>query len=521
MLLFQSNSVPKYEIVHIKHNIKKRCLYKNYAQVFLKTFNRSLTLYLKPENSVLLGKKTKVWSAEPNFLSPQGVNYKVISDFTNIKFKTLHDVRNKASVSMEEDDNGNINLFGHIGDDLVIKPLPQRMLDNHNARNRRIRDSFYYNYSQNNFWKIPWSQTTPHIVYKLPPVKYNKVKWPKKLQKVYQEYNKNKSSNSKVDIVYPEILLFVDNSLFNKLGRNVEDVKKYIATYWNAVDLRFRQLEDPMVRLNIAGIILSTGKREVPFIKNSAIEENEIDADKVLKEIGHHFLLNNIFAYRKDYDLFVTMTSRDMCNWESGFKYCDTMGYAYVAAACNILNYENNDEDMIEAVGMVEDNGGFKGIIPTAHEVGHLLGVKHDVSVDNNKNYLCEDGYIMHKELAFSDNSFDWSPCSLLNFTIHLNHPNTTCLRNKPNIGDKIENFLPGSQYSLEDQCQQFSRGSIPCKHDLRIKNVCMGLECYVTSSGECVKVAPAAEGSSCGYKSICLHGKCISSIYNNYETVM
>lgn len=27
---------------------------------------------------------------------------------------------------------------------------------------------------------------------------------------------------------------------------------------------------------------------------------------------------------------------------------------------------------MIESIAMVEDNGGFSGVIPTAHELGHL-----------------------------------------------------------------------------------------------------------------------------------------------------
>lgn len=43
-------------------------------------------------------------------------------------------------------------------------------------------------------------------------------------------------------------------------------------------------------------------------------------------------------------------------------------GYAYVKGACN----RNAKAKMSEAVGMAEDNGGFSGIIPVAHELGHL-----------------------------------------------------------------------------------------------------------------------------------------------------
>lgn len=43
-------------------------------------------------------------------------------------------------------------------------------------------------------------------------------------------------------------------------------------------------------------------------------------------------------------------------------------GYAYVAGACD----RNATKHSSEAVGIVEDKGGFDGIIPMAHEVGHL-----------------------------------------------------------------------------------------------------------------------------------------------------
>jgi len=46
----------------------------------------------------------------------------------------------------------------------------------------------------------------------------------------------------------------------------------------------------------------------------------------------------------------------------------NSAGYAYVAGACD----RNATKQSSEAVGMIEDNGGFSGIIVTAHEVGHL-----------------------------------------------------------------------------------------------------------------------------------------------------
>jgi hypothetical protein len=39
-----------------------------------------------------------------------------------------------------------------------------------------------------------------------------------------------------------------------------------------------------------------------------------------------------------------------------------------VAGACD----RNATKQSSEAVGIIEDNGGFGGIITTAHEIGHL-----------------------------------------------------------------------------------------------------------------------------------------------------
>ena len=46
----------------------------------------------------------------------------------------------------------------------------------------------------------------------------------------------------------------------------------------------------------------------------------------------------------------------------------NSLGLAYHTGACS---YDTKDHVM-EAVAIVEDTGAFAGIIPAAHEVGHL-----------------------------------------------------------------------------------------------------------------------------------------------------
>lgn len=522
--LFQSHIAPEYEIVEVSHKIQKRSLDKFYGHIFLKTFNKSLTLYLEPRDSALIGDKTKIWSMQPDKWSRQGVKYNIISSFSNVNFQTLHDVSNQAALTVEEDKYGNLGMYGNIDNNLIIQPLPESYQKKYNSKIRHIRDTStnqQYKGINNNFLKYQNYQnndqknTIPHVIHKLPPVNHRIAPWPvwkPKFNDVFykepkQNYGKNKSENSKMKTVYPEILLFVDNSLFNKLGRDVDAVKKYVATYWNAVDLRFRQLTNPMVRLNIAEIIISTGKVEVPFLGNSGLKGNALDADKILIDIGKHLYLNRIFNFPGDYDLSMTMTSRDMCNKDYVSYSCDTLGYANVAAACTTIE----DEKLVEAVGVVEDNGGLKGIIPTAHELAHILGASHDDVNDSECEYKA--GYIMEGAISFHDNSFDWSPCSMEDFNFFLSHSNSTCLKNKPIIGMKKTNLLPGLHYSLEYQCEQHVPGTKPCDTEEHLQNICKALKCSLGGMySYCERVASAAEGSRCGKNSICLNGKCIKA---------
>ena len=76
----------------------------------------------------------------------------------------------------------------------------------------------------------------------------------------------------------------------------------------------------------------------------------------------------------------------------------------------------------VNSVAIVEDTGGFSGIIVAAHELGHLLGAVHDGSPP--PSYLggpgavkCrwEDGYIM-SDLRHTSKGFKWSICTVLQF---------------------------------------------------------------------------------------------------------
>ncbi|KAI8121993.1 A disintegrin and metalloproteinase with thrombospondin motifs 16 [Lucilia cuprina] len=219
------------------------------------------------------------------------------------------------------------------------------------------------------------------------------------------------------------------------------------------------------------------------------------------------------------YDIAVAITKYDMCRRRKGGRCTKgTAGFAYVGGACVV----NKRLEKVNSVAIIEDTGGFSGIIVAAHEVGHLLGAVHDGSPP--PSYLggpgaqrCrwEDGYIM-SDLRHTERGFRWSPCTVQSFHHFLNGDTATCLHNAPHEDSALGRSLPGTLLSLDAQCRR-DRGTYACFKDER---VCAQLFCFDAQTGYCVAYRPAAEGSSCGNGLHCLDGRCTplpSNVIPNY----
>ncbi|XP_054718754.1 A disintegrin and metalloproteinase with thrombospondin motifs like [Uloborus diversus] len=215
------------------------------------------------------------------------------------------------------------------------------------------------------------------------------------------------------------------------------------------------------------------------------------------------------------YDLAVVITKLDMCRRRFPGGRCNrgTAGFAYVGGACVV----NKRLEKVNSVAIIEDSGGFSGIIVAAHEIGHLLGCVHDGSPP--PSYLggpgathCpwEDGFIM-SDLRHTERGFKWSSCSVEQFKHFLNGETATCLFNFPHENDLLVRVLPGTMLSLDEQCKR-DRGTTACFKDAR---VCAQLFCFDTASGYCVSYRPAAEGSPCGDGQVCKNGRCLAEIEN------
>merc|ERR1712088_645738 len=280
-------------------------------------------------------------------------------------------------------------------------------------------------------------------------------------------------------MIFPEILVIVDYDGYRLHGEDNVAIKRYVISFWNGVDLRYKLLKGPSVKISIAGIIISRGRDATPYLERNRVGRDAIDAASALTDMGKYLFLERRLPV---YDIAVAITKLDMCRRKTQRGDCNrgTAGFAYVGGACVV----NKRLEKVNSVAIVEDTGGFSGIIVAAHELGHLLGAVHDGSPP--PSYLggpgavrCswEDGFIM-SDLRHTSKGFKWSLCTVRQSQHFLNGETATCMYNSPHEEESLPRVLPGKLLSLDAQCRK-DRGTSACFKDDRVcaQFFCQGLK--------------------------------------------
>jgi len=532
--IFQVDShlkVPEYEVVSI-HSRTKRSL-DDKRLVSFNAFGKDLRLSLK-RNPHLVKQSLRMWFAEPD--SSKGIHYEELPQEAEEEIgEAYQDENNQAALLIHHDRlDGSLLMDGLVGSNLVVKPVPSNYRSRVKSRPGDDDEAFLDD-EMGDEWvvkrgfpnmndSVPFLNNTRgmHIVYHTSPIDSHAdyaLMEPDQMPFLKSANNNGRSNRTKrqvIDrrkrdapyVIYPEVLVIVDYDGYRLHGGDNLQVKRYFVSFWNGVDLRYKTLKGPKVRISIAGIIISRGRDATPYLERNRVGRDALDSAQALTDLGKY-----LFQERRlpVYDVAVVVTKLDMCRRQFANDVCNrgTAGFAYVGGACVV----NKRLEKVNSVAIVEDTGGFSGIIVAAHEVGHLLGSVHDGSPA--PSYLggpgaqkCrwEDGYIM-SDLRHTERGFQWSSCSIAQFHHFLNGDTATCLYNSPHEDGSLPRVLPGKLLSLDAQCRK-DRGTSACFKDDR---VCAQLFCFDATSGYCVAYRPAAEGSPCGDShQHCVNGRCV-----------
>ncbi|XP_050541109.1 venom metalloproteinase 3 isoform X2 [Daktulosphaira vitifoliae] len=511
------SEVPHYEIIS-PHSIVRRDT-TNTHRVRLKAFGEHHELELEPSDNLVAGDKLRAWTAHHNSTTDT-IHYTELPDeHIGVPYQ---DVDKRAALILHNDHNdGTILMEGTIGEHLVVKPIPslyrkhvQSVPDDEIFMDQEI-DNGDNEVSKQGFPLKPQKFVHhKHIVYRRNPDSDTNSGDYALMEPDSLPRTRRKRSITKREApyaIYPEIMVIVDYDGYRLHGGDNVQIKRYFVSFWNGVDLRYRLLKGPKIRISIAGIIISRARDATPYLERNRVGRDAIDSAAALTDMGKY-----LFKERRlpVYDIAVAVTKYDMCRRRKGGRCTKgTAGFAYVGGACVV----NKRLEKVNSVAIIEDTGGFSGIIVAAHEVGHLLGAVHDGSPP--PTYLggpgaekCrwEDGYIM-SDLRHTEKGFRWSPCSVSSFHHFLNGDTATCLFNSPHEDESLPRMLPGKLLTLDAQCRK-DRGTSACFKDDR---VCAQLFCFDAGSGYCVAYRPAAEGSPCGDGQYCTNGKCITEHEN------
>jgi hypothetical protein len=179
-----------------------------------------------------------------------------------------------------------------VGSNLVVKPVPSNFRHKVSAHPHRDDDEAFLDdeMDMEDEWvvkrgfpnineSVPFSNNTRgmHIIYQTkhidshsdyalmePDQPFAKSLFGKNRTKRHAERTKRDAPY----VIYPEILVIVDYDGYRLHGGDNLQVKRYFVSFWNGVDLRYKILKGPKVRISIAGIIIS----RVIYILHNSLE---------------------------------------------------------------------------------------------------------------------------------------------------------------------------------------------------------------------------------------------------------
>ncbi|XP_043472670.1 venom metalloproteinase 3-like [Leptopilina heterotoma] len=463
-----------YEVVSVKHSLNKRSTTELSINVKINGVDKQFIL--QSVKGYFAGKDTKVWLAKK---VGDKFEYTLQKDFmekVNISF--YHDEETQSTITHSVNEEGISEFNGIIDFDKVIRPFE--------FDRRKRRTSFEESFVNINKDNVK----NHHIIHKRELHTNSKVIINNDPDVIRTEVDRERQKTEdsvleKPDAVYPEILVYVDTTLFSYFNNDIIKTLAYTLTLWNGVDLNYRDVKNPLVRLNIAGIVLC---------QDQIISTNPFAITKqTLVEFSKFMYNEDEFKLGEDYDIAVLLGANP--DFDYGIE-----GLAHLSGGCVI------EEQLTLSTMLVVDNSKLSGINTAAHELAHLFGAPEDgeygdstINAPGAENCFYDGGYLMSIR-AYDRRQFSFSSCTKDAMSYFFSHERAKCLLNNPAVNrtDKqILRILPGKYMTIDEQCQKNGfRKAVNMNPD-----ICTNIQCANDGNiPEELNVA-ALEGTPCDYE--------------------
>nr|CAD7397273.1 unnamed protein product [Timema poppensis] len=198
-------------------------------------------------------------------------------------------------------------------------------------------------------------------------------------------------------------------------------------------------------------------------------------------------------SHPNHHDVAVLLTRTDICDTDGD---CGLLGIAKMAGTC----------EPTLSCAVNEDNGMKLGYTVT-HEVGHTLGMDHDLAERGCPGKL-PSGEFTVMNPGVSMKITGWSNCSQDYIRHYVDLGFSYCLYDVPTDHDfEMTDILPGVMYGGDYQCKTLVNSQAKeCEMGL----ACDSLNCEIPDYG-CVQThVPAAAGTKCGENKWCYARQCL-----------
>ena len=181
-----------------------------------------------------------------------------------------------SSIVMYKDDsNGEFHLNGLISDDIVLK----------SRKSHRSKREAKENSAELCPSCLPLAE---HFVVKETKGKVVQDSLNQDTENAAETVFTTRQSRQLPSTMYAELLVYVDYAFYKKM-RSHTKIKRYIVSYINAVNLRFKQFSEPNIELSIAGIVIGQSRSSLPFVSKNLVKRTYLDAPSCLHSMGKHF----------------------------------------------------------------------------------------------------------------------------------------------------------------------------------------------------------------------------------------
>ncbi|KAI2809480.1 hypothetical protein RDWZM_003261 [Blomia tropicalis] len=405
----------------------------------------------------------EMFRSQPVHGQPNMNYHKLLKNHTNLYIND-----NNSSVLLITRLASYVEIYGLITDRLMITPIWRRS-NTVLADGWHLPNGFYKEETLNQFYTDERKKTLLHAIIdnhdsidKHMGFNMNKLmqQIKSKVELMHQKYRRGIIPSNNLpgipSTIYPEVSLLIDYWSYQNHGRNIDELWRYMLIYFTRIDLIFRQLTSPSVRIRLNDIFVATQPFRFQLAKPkldpkmAQSTKPYLNSLKAVNEFGAYFYREAKTFIKAD--LMLVITGQNLCRdsrdsgWASAASAYDSCSYStvrgqsFVGGACKA---DLARHKMLN-VAIIEDNGFFDGVLVAAHELGHLMGSVHDgqwpisgILGPGGRGCAPKRGYLMsptakNKFIPQSHTQFRWSLCSAEQFQYFTQLPQSVCLYDRP-----------------------------------------------------------------------------------------